>query len=152
MRTLLRNMNRIIVTRHHADEQVLADGLGGEVDQVGAVVVGLDLHAGQQPAGLVVELLDLGLDVLQGGQRFLALAQQDDALDHVVLVVTRRRPPEREDSGGLVAVGPARADPAQAGLVADDHAPLRRASAPGGSGPPSTTSSTRTGDVVDRRR
>ena len=58
LRTLLRNINRITVTRTMPDEQVLVDGLGGDVDQVGAVVIGLDLDAGQQAAGFrVVELL-----------------------------------------------------------------------------------------------
>ncbi len=34
-----------------AEAQVLGHGLGGEVEQVGAVVVGLDFRPGQQPAG-----------------------------------------------------------------------------------------------------
>ena len=50
VRTLLRNMSRITHDQQDADEQVLRDRLGGDVDQVGAVVVGLDLHAGQHAA------------------------------------------------------------------------------------------------------
>ena len=72
--------------QHHAHEQVLADRFGGDVDQLGAVVIGLDLHARQQPARRVVQLVDLLLDVVQGRQRLLALAQQHDALDLFVLV------------------------------------------------------------------
>ncbi len=106
----------------HADEQVLVDRLGREVDQVGAVVVRDDLHARRQVAGLV-QLLDLGQHVLQRGQRFLPLAQQDDALDHVVLVVPDRSAVGVENGFPVgVLPRPADADPPLAGLVRNDDA------------------------------
>src|SRR5258708_11344646 len=36
-----------------ADQQVLVHRFGGEIDEIGAIVIGLDLHAGQQVAGLI---------------------------------------------------------------------------------------------------
>src|SRR5205809_388474 len=44
--------------QHHAKNQIVTNGVGGEMDQFLAVVVGLDLNAGQQPAGLF-QLFDL---------------------------------------------------------------------------------------------
>ena len=92
-----------------------------------AVVIGLDLDAGQHSARVrVVQLLDLGLDGLEGRQRVLALAQQDDALDLVVLVA-----PEQLagaigsplNAGGVWPLGRlAQADPAQARLMTDHDA------------------------------
>ena len=88
VRTLLRNMNRIIDHQAHADQQVLGDGVGRDAGQFLAVVVGHDLDARQHPPrGGVVEFLDLGFDVLQGGQGVFALAQQHDAAHLVGVVV-----------------------------------------------------------------
>ena len=101
VRMLLRNMNRITTTSTMPMQQVLRHGLGGDVEQVGAVVIGLDLHAGQHPAGRgIVELLDLLLDVFQGGQRVLALAQQHDALSPCRPRRGRRRRGERGEPDG----------------------------------------------------
>ena len=108
--------------QRHADEQVLVDRLGGEVDQVGAVVVGLDLDARQQLAGLV-QLLDLGLHVARGRAATRSLAQQHDPLDHVVLVVPDRtsrpalstRRPSASLRGRLMPTWPRR-------VWCDDHA------------------------------
>ena len=60
--------------------------LGGDVDQVAAVVDLLDLHARRQDAG-GVDLLHLGFDALDGGHALFAAPHQDDALDDVVVVV-----------------------------------------------------------------
>ena len=89
------------------------------MEEVRAVVIGLDLRTRQQPAGVrIVQLLDFGLDVLQGGQRVLALAQEHDARDLVVLVVTDVG--EREGgTRGPLDLGAVIADPSQPGLVAD---------------------------------
>ena len=143
VRMLLTNMNRITTTSSTPDQQVFRHGLGGDVEQIRAVVIGLDLHAGQPPAGCgVVEFLDFLLDVLQGGQGVLVLAHQHDALHHVVLVVAdvgeRKRRARRP-----LAVGLPVADPPEARLVAD-HDALLSDLVPG-TRPPSTTSSTRTG-------
>ena len=92
VRMLLMNMNRITVTRTMPMIRFSRDRLGGDVDQFGAVVISLDLDAGEHAAGFrVVQLLDLGLDLFQGRQGVLALAQQDDALDLVGLVVAMSR-------------------------------------------------------------
>ena len=124
VRMLLTNMNRIDDDEQHADHQVFRHRLGGDVEQVRAVVIRLDLHAGQLPPGRgVVELLDFLLDVFQGGQGILVLAHQHDALDHVVLVMAdvgescgrSRRP---------LAVGLPITDSPEARLVADDDALL----------------------------
>ncbi len=72
--------------QNHSDQQILLHGFGGDADQGRAVVEYIDLHAGQHAAGLSVQLFDQGLDVSQGGERFLALAQQHDGLDGVVVV------------------------------------------------------------------
>ena len=89
VRTLLRNMSRITVTSTMPRSRFSLDRVGGDVDQVGAVVVGLDLRrraaAGRMSGSF--SSVDLLLDVLEGGQRVLALAQQHDALHLVVLVV-----------------------------------------------------------------
>ena len=64
---------------------------------------------------------DLGLDVFQGGQRLLALAQEHDARHPVVLVVTDVVEGKGRSRGPL-AVGAPITDPPQPRLVADDHA------------------------------
>ena len=43
VRMLFTNMNRITTTSTMPTHQVLGHGLGGDVEQVGAVVIGLDL-------------------------------------------------------------------------------------------------------------
>ncbi len=105
-----------------AEAQVLGHGLGGEVEQFGAVVVGLDLRPGQQPAGCgVVDLRDLGLDVGQGGHRIRVLPHEHDALHPVVIVVTDILEAQGRSRGPL-PVGMVIADPTQSRLVAHDHA------------------------------
>jgi hypothetical protein len=56
----------------------------GVVEQVAAVEEGNDLDAGGQD--VVVELFDLGVDAFEGGVGVVALLQQDDAFDDVVVV------------------------------------------------------------------
>ncbi len=105
-----------------AQAQVLGHGLGGEVEQVGAVVVGLDFRPGQQPAGCgVVDLRDLGLDVFQGGHRIRVLPHEHDALHPVVIVVTDVFEGQGRSRGPLL-VGMVITDPPQPREVADDHA------------------------------
>ncbi len=90
--------------------------------QVGAVVVGLDLRPGQQPPGRgVVDLRDLGLDVLERGHRIRVLPHEHDALHPVVVVVTDVFQAEGRCRRPLL-VGMVITDPAQSRLVADDHA------------------------------
>ena len=111
----------------HAGQQVFPNRAGGDVDQVGAVVIGLDLHARQQAAGGFVELLDQGVDVVQGGQRLVALAQQHDALDDFVLVVPDAPALGVEHFAALgVAQRQAPHHVAEARLVAHHHALLAR--------------------------
>ena len=74
--------------QHHAHQQVFGHGVGGDVEQLGPVVIALDLCAREHSAALgIVELGDLGLDVLECRQRLFVLSQQDDAFDDVRLVV-----------------------------------------------------------------
>src|SRR5262249_45130206 len=79
---------------------------------------------GQHPAGSrVVQLLDFLLDVFQGRQAILVLAQQDDALHVVVLVVADVGEGEGRARRPL-AVGFPIADAAETRLVADDYSPI----------------------------
>src|SRR5262249_43193220 len=101
--------------QHHAQDQVVAHGVGGDVDQVGAVVEGVDLHVGEHSPGRLVILLDLLPNVLEGRQGVRVLAQQNQALNGVLVGLP---------SFALGIEGPADADHAQPGLVADHHALL----------------------------
>ncbi len=81
----------------HADEQVVQDVMGGDVDEVGAAVEGDDSHALWHQAA-PVQLVGLDLNGLGGGQAFLILAHEHDAFDDVVLVA-----PADDAEPGLVA-------------------------------------------------
>src|SRR4029077_3476041 len=72
--------------QENADHHVVQHRVGGEIDQVLAVVDTLDLDAGRQDRGSVDggdELLDAG----DGRRALLAAAHQNDALHNVVIVV-----------------------------------------------------------------
>jgi len=76
--------------QHQGDDdqafgQGLAHGVGGALDQRGAVQVGHDLHVGRQQ--LAVELLHGGMDALQRLRGVGALEQQHDALQGVGVAV-----------------------------------------------------------------
>ena len=116
LRTWPRNISRTIDDERHAEEEVLPDRLGGDVDEFVAVVVGDDLDARQEPARGPVQLLDLRLDGLERRQRVGPLAEHHEALDGIVLVdpdavVLPLRPHRR---------GAAEDDPAESRLAADD--------------------------------
>src|SRR5262249_273814 len=64
---------------------VVKDGMAGALDQGGGGVDRIDLDARRQMA--VVEAFDFVFDFLDGADRVRSLAQQDDALDDIVLVV-----------------------------------------------------------------
>ena len=72
-------------------EQVLGHRLGGDVDQVVAIVIRLDLHAGQHAAGCsgLFSSSTLALTAFDGGDGLVAACKQHDALDLVVLVAPR---------------------------------------------------------------
>ena len=72
--------------QQHAHDHVVQDGVGRNVDQCAAVVDPLDPDAWRQHAH-AVDLVHLGQDAGQGGQRLRAAPHQDDALDDVVVVV-----------------------------------------------------------------
>src|SRR5207253_7382260 len=75
------------------------------------------------PAARLVELLDLRLDVAERGARFLPLAQDDDRLHLVVFVDPDRLAVRVLDLlAVLIVLGTAKADLAEAGLMADDDA------------------------------
>jgi hypothetical protein len=85
---------------HHQHQQHQADALGHvpphrqqrAIDQLGAVVVWHQHHPGRQ---LAIDLGHLGAHLVEHRQRVLSLAQQHDALHHVVLVQLARREPGR---------------------------------------------------------
>ncbi|MGY4471243.1 hypothetical protein ACVWWK_006952 [Bradyrhizobium sp. LB9.1b] len=60
--------------------------MGGELNQIPAVVDALDAHARRQDAGVVDGLNEL-VDALDGWRALLAAAHQDDALHDVVGIV-----------------------------------------------------------------
>ncbi len=84
-RTLLRNISKITATRSMPTNRFSRTVSVGHVDQPRTIVEGLDLHARQQVARLV-QLVDLGFDVDQRGNRLFPLAQQNDGLHLVVEV------------------------------------------------------------------
>ena len=154
VRTLPRNISRIAVTSAMPTSRFSRTVSVVTVDQVGAVVVRDDLHARQQLAGLRCSSSIFAVTALEGRQRLLALAEQDEALD-------RRRPRRprpslpsgRRERPAVRLVAGRLMDAALPGLVADDDAGAtcgrprsrcRRLE----HGPPSTTCSTRTGTLL----
>ena len=82
--------------QQHAAQQVLLHDLGGEGDQVGAVVVRMDFDIlGQDD---VIEFLGLGLDAFQDVLGFFAGAQEDDAFHGVVLLLVAEFTEARGDA------------------------------------------------------
>ncbi len=70
--------------QHDAFGQVVQHGVGGEVHQAAAVEERNHLDAGRQ--NVMVQLIDLGVNRVENGVGVGALAQQNDALDHVAVV------------------------------------------------------------------
>ena len=97
------------VDEHHADEQVLEDGVRRQLHQLAAVVVRLDVHARRQQV-VLADVVDALVDALERLQRVAAVAHEHDALHDVGLVVL--------------------ADDAEARRVADSTRRRRRARAP----------------------
>ncbi len=67
------------------EQHEVPHGAGGHVDQVGAVVDGVQLHARWESAA--VEGRQVRAQQPQGGQGLLAALQQDDAFDHVAVAI-----------------------------------------------------------------
>ena len=82
--------------QQHAAQQIVLDDLGGQRDQVGAVVIGHDLDVFGQHA--VIEFVGLGLDALEHVLGFFAGAQKNDALDGVVLFLVAEFAQARSDA------------------------------------------------------
>ena len=104
--------------QHHPDQQVLDDGVGGQLDQVGAVVVGLDVH----PRGQDVvsgDLVDLLVDVVERLQRVAAVAHEDGALHDVGIEILADDPQARRVSDR--DVGDVAHAHRRAVLLGDDH-------------------------------
>ena len=78
---------RTSTTSSGALGQVLADRRDGSVDQLGAVVEGLDPDAGRQRGS---QLVELRLHALGHGARVLAEQHEGHADDHLALTVHRR--------------------------------------------------------------
>ena len=71
--------------QQHAVGQIAQDGVRGVVHQVAAVEVGNEFHALRQAAA-VVQFVDFLVQRVESGIGLRALAQQDDAFDHIVIV------------------------------------------------------------------
>ena len=110
---------------HHAFEQISADGFSRHVDQRAAVVVRLDLRSGEQPAGRVIEFVDLVTHRLQRGQRLLPFAKQHDPLHFVVFVDEHSRAVWVDDFPAFAVQQRSRdAHLPLSRLIADDNSPL----------------------------
>ena len=148
VRTLLRNISSTTVTRAMPDQQVLLHGFGGDVDQGRAVVEYVDLHAGQHAAGLSVQLARPGPRRLSGPAaipRPCATARWPRRRRHHLPSGAdrgrrTRRCRRHPSCGWLSSTCPSR-------VWWPTTTPCRPGSRPGRSGPPSTTSSTRTGTL-----
>src|SRR6185369_2152318 len=69
-----------------ADHHVVQHGVGGDVDQILAVVDPLDLHAGRQDRG-IVDVVDQLLDPGNGRRTLFAAPHQHDALHDIVVLI-----------------------------------------------------------------
>ncbi|MGY4290903.1 hypothetical protein ACVWXO_010169 [Bradyrhizobium sp. LM2.7] len=91
--------------QQNADHHVVQHGVGGELNQVAAVVDALDAHAGRQDAGIVDGLNEL-VDALDRRRALLATAHQHDALHDVVGLVeagdTETRPLAHRNRGDVL--------------------------------------------------
>ena len=104
--------------QHHPHQQVLDHGVGGQLDQVGAVVIGLDVHPGRQDV-VVGDLVDLVVDVVERLQRVAAVAHEDRPLHDVGVEILphdpqARRMPDRDVGDVAHADG-------RSVLLGDDH-------------------------------
>ena len=69
--------------QHHAAKQVVLNRIGRQIDQVAAVVIGMNLDVGRQ--NLAIQFLCLGLHSFEYVLRLLAAQHEDDAFDCVVI-------------------------------------------------------------------
>src|ERR1700761_1978256 len=72
---------------HHQDDafgQIMQNGVGGVMQEVAAIEERNDLDPRGQ--NLIVEFFDLGVNALQSRIRIIPLLQENDALDHIVIV------------------------------------------------------------------
>src|SRR5215471_7016403 len=72
--------------KNHAEDQVEQDGMGGQADEVAAIVNALDTYPRRENARRV-DLVDFRFDAANRGQALLAAPHQDDPLNDVVLLV-----------------------------------------------------------------
>ena len=80
--------------QHHAGDEVLHHGVGGQLDQVGPVVERLDVHAGRQNP-VLANGVDPIVNALDGGERVAAVAHEHDAFHDVRLAVAAHDPEAR---------------------------------------------------------
>src|SRR5205807_2840356 len=92
-----------------------------DVDQAGNVKMRFELHAGKEATGIGVELLDLCLDALDGGEHGFVLAHEDNAHGFVFFIlnddVSIRR---AHELAVLIPPRPPQTYLAEPGLMADD--------------------------------
>ena len=72
--------------QHHAGDEVLHHGVGGQFDQIGAVVESFDVHAGWQKP-VLPDLVDPIVNALDGGERVAPIAHEHDAFHDVRFTV-----------------------------------------------------------------
>ena len=94
--------------QHYSLHHVVQHGVGGEVDEIAAVVDPLDAHARRQYAA-GIDLLDLGFNPLDGGHAFGAAPHEHDALHDVVRLIRAGDAEARQIADGDL------------GHVADEH-------------------------------
>ena len=70
--------------KNHSAKKISFDSVGGNADQVAAIVVGTDAHVAREHS--LVDFFGLALDAFQNVLCLLAAAHQDDAFDGVVVI------------------------------------------------------------------
>src|SRR5260370_32840861 len=71
--------------KNHAAKQISFNGVGGDADEIAAVIVGTDFHVGRQKCP--VDLLGFSLDAFEDDLGLLAPTHQDDAFDCVIFLI-----------------------------------------------------------------
>ncbi len=87
--------------QHHAAKQVRFHGVGRELHQVAAIIIGVNFDVGRKHRP--VQFVGLGLDSFQYGLGLLAAAHQDHALDRIVIFLKAELPQARSMADDHVA-------------------------------------------------
>src|SRR5258708_31660878 len=85
--------------KNHAAKQISFYGVGGDADEIAAVIVGTDFHVGRQKC--LVNLFGFSLDAFEDVLGLLAPAHQDDAFDGVIILLLLGLKTEDADARGV---------------------------------------------------